>query len=235
MTGLLVWSNNNWRVPFIVLGAIGLVIAAVWYWIIRDTPADHPRITAEELALITSDQLPEESVIADKVPPLRFYLRLPAVIANAVAFFGFSWLLFMFLSWYPLFLVQTQHINLSSLAWAGALPWVAGSIGTALGGILSDRLARRSGTPFKMRKWITATFLALSGALCVPLTAVDSLGLARNRLDGNFPGGTVVLNYRFALAGTLIAGLDIKGVGGSRPAREAPALRCRRSLSARDR
>jgi ACS family hexuronate transporter-like MFS transporter len=178
VTGLLIWSNNNWRVPFIVLGAIGLVIAGGWYWIIRDKPSEHPRITAEELAHITAGDSATEVLAANDVPPLKFYLRQPAVIANCVAFFGFSWLLFMFLSWYPLFLVQTQHINLSSLAWAGALPWVAGSIGTALGGIVSDRLARRSGAPFRMRKWMTGIFLALSGALCIPLAAVNSLGLA---------------------------------------------------------
>ncbi|MDQ0923879.1 ACS family hexuronate transporter-like MFS transporter [Pseudarthrobacter sp. W1I19] len=178
VTGLLVLSNNNWRIPFIVLGAIGLVIAAGWYWILRDKPSDHPRISAEELALITTVDDQTRELTTENVPPLRFYLRQPAVIANALAFFGFSWLLFMFLSWYPLYLVQTQHINLSSLAWAGSLPWVAGSIGTALGGILSDRLARRSGAPFRVRKWTTGIFLALSGALCLPLAAVNSLGLA---------------------------------------------------------
>lgn len=178
VAGLLALSNNNWRVPFLVLGAAGLVIAALWYWLIRDTPAEHPRITTEELALITADDAAAQKLNTEHVPPLRFYLRQPAVIANAIAFFGFSWLLFMFLSWYPLFLIQTQHIDLSSLAWAAALPWVAGSIGTALGGILSDRLARRSGTPFRVRKWTTGFFLALSGLLCIPLAAVNSLGLA---------------------------------------------------------
>lgn len=178
VTGLLVLSNNNWRVPFIVLGAIGLVIAAGWYWVIRDKPSQHARITDEELALITTVDDETRELTTENVPPLRFYIRQPAVIANAVAFFGFSWLLFMFLSWYPLFLVQTQNISLSSLAWAGSLPWIAGSIGTALGGILSDRLARRSGAPFRVRKWMTGFFLALSGALCIPLAAVNSLGLA---------------------------------------------------------
>ena len=171
-------SNNNWRVPFIVLGAIGLVIAAWWYWVIRDKPSQHPRVTDEELALITTIDAQTKKLITENVPPLKFYLRQPAVIANAVAFFGFSWLLFMFLSWYPLFLVQTQNISLSSLAWAGSLPWIAGSIGTALGGILSDRLARRSNAPFRTRKWMTGFFLALSGALCIPLAAVNSLALA---------------------------------------------------------
>lgn len=42
VAGLLVWSNNNWRVPFIVLGALGLVMAAGWYLIIRDKPSEHP-------------------------------------------------------------------------------------------------------------------------------------------------------------------------------------------------
>lgn len=178
VTGLLVLSNNNWRVPFVVLGALGLLIAAWWYWIIRDKPSQHPRITDKELALITTADAQTTELATRNIPPLHFYLRQPAVIANAIAFFGFSWLLFMFLSWYPLFLVQTQNISLSSLAWAGSLPWIAGSIGTALGGILSDRLARRSGAPFQVRKWTTGFFLALSGALCVPLAAVNSLGLA---------------------------------------------------------
>ncbi len=178
VSALLIWSNNNWRVPFLVLGGIGIVIAAAWYWIVRDRPEQHPRITAEELALINSDRTPVDEASSEDVPRLSYYLRQPAVIANALAFFGFSWMLFMFLSWYPTYLVQTQGIDLKELAWAGSLPWVAGAVGTALGGVLSDRLASRAAVPLTVRKWATAAFLAVSGALCIPLATVNSLAFA---------------------------------------------------------
>ena len=45
----------NWRWAFVVGGALGLVWVAVWAVVYR-LPRDHPRLSAEELALIESDR-----------------------------------------------------------------------------------------------------------------------------------------------------------------------------------
>ena len=42
----------GWREVFYISAVIGLVVAAIWYWVARDTPAEHPRVTEEEKAHI---------------------------------------------------------------------------------------------------------------------------------------------------------------------------------------
>lgn len=171
VTALLVWSGHTWQMPFLVLGGVGVLVAAAWYAVLRDRPEQHPLITDTEIRHITSGVLarPPET---DEAPPVRHYLRQPAVLANAFAFFGFSWVLFMFLSWYPVFLTEEHGIDLENLAWAGALPWIAGAIGTALGGIMSDRIARRTQAPFAVRRWSAVVCLGAGALLCLPVAAV---------------------------------------------------------------
>jgi MFS transporter, ACS family, hexuronate transporter len=178
---LLQISGNQWRWPFIILGIVGLLVALLWYAVVRDRPAQHPLVTDSELAHITSDEVepqPATAMVLDSVPPLSFYLRHRSVWSNALAFFGFSWILFMFLSWYPVFLVEQHGVDLKGLAWAGSVPWVAGAAGTALGGLLSDRLVRRTRAPFATRKWIAVVCLAAAALLLVPIAVVDSTGEA---------------------------------------------------------
>jgi MFS transporter, ACS family, hexuronate transporter len=216
VTWLLVVFHHNWRAPFLALGAIGVVVAALWWLVVRDHPAQHPRITETELAHITDDQYDNGAADVDTtaVPPLRWYVTKPAVWANALAFFGFSWILFMFLSWYPQFLVEVHHVDLKNLAWAGALPWVAGAVGTALGGVISDYLMRRTGRDFTTRKWMAVICLAGSAGLVVPIAAIDSTGAAVTLL-----AGALLLLYLanvqfFALVAASVHPLRLGGVTG---------------------
>ncbi|HIE9814661.1 TPA: MFS transporter [Klebsiella pneumoniae] len=184
-TPLVAWilyaSDNDWRMPFLILGGVGMLMALLWYLVVRDRPSQHPNVTKEEAAYIeggddTSDH--PHDLVPSEVPALSFYLKQPAVWGNALAFFGFSWILFMFLSWYPLFLLEVHHLNFQSLAWSGSMPWIAGSVGTAVGGILSDRILRRTNNAFATRKWIAVICLSVGALLCFPLAVIKSTGLA---------------------------------------------------------
>ncbi len=175
VTWLLLLFDNEWRWPFVVLGVAGLLIALLWYGVVRDRPEQHPRVGAAELRHISSDAVTPELDAADEdVPSLRDYVRHRSVWSNALAFFGFSWILFMFLSWYPVFLVEQHGVDLADLAWAGSLPWIAGAVGTALGGLLSDHLVRRTGAVFATRKWIAVVCLGGAALLVVPIAMVGS-------------------------------------------------------------
>ncbi|MEU3735092.1 MFS transporter [Streptomyces sp. NPDC033538] len=178
VAGLLVWSGNNWRVPFAVLGAVGVLVAVLWYFFVRDRPEEHPRVSARELDHIVGGELARPDDGATEAPSVGYYLRKPAVLATALAFFGFNWITFLFLSWYPTYLVQERGVELSSLAWAGSLPWIAGAVGTAVGGILSDRLAKRFHAPYTVRKWAAVLGLALGGLLCFGITSISGTVLS---------------------------------------------------------
>jgi sugar phosphate permease len=164
--------------PFVVLGGFGLLIAVLWYAVVRDRPEQHPLVSEAERRHIASDAAtPELDAEAGvEVPSVGTYLRHRSVWSNALAFFGFSWILFMFLSWYPVFLVEEHGVDLADLAWAGSLPWIAGAVGTALGGIVSDYLVRRTGVVFATRKWIAVGCLGAAALPVVPISLVGSTG-----------------------------------------------------------
>src|SRR5271156_2279037 len=46
--------HYGWRSSFWVCSIIGFAVGAVWFFIARDTPAEHPKISASEVELIRS-------------------------------------------------------------------------------------------------------------------------------------------------------------------------------------
>src|ERR1700678_2741907 len=53
--------HYGWRTSFWVCSIIGFAAGAVWFVMARDTPAEHPKISASELALIRSGLTQSES------------------------------------------------------------------------------------------------------------------------------------------------------------------------------
>lgn len=188
VAGILAISNNNWRLAFIVLGGVGFLFALGWFVIVRDRPEEHPWITEAEVREIRGGDIsrgtqgaassgvdPEDAA----TPGLLSYIRKPLVIVTGLAFFGYAWVLYVFLSWFPTFLVEVYDINLANLALGGAIPWIAGFAGFVAGGFLTDWLAQRTGKPAATRKWIivvgllgTAALLSLTGVVASPVMAV---------------------------------------------------------------
>ena len=159
VVGILEATDNNWRIAFIVFGAVGLFCAIGWFVVVRDTPEGHPWVSKAEVAEIVPGRAGRDVTAgADngRVPGVARFMREPLVIATGLAFFGYSWVLYTFLSWFPVYLLEAQHVQLSAVAWAGAIPWVVGFIGMVAGGFTTDWLARRTGNPPGARKLIIA-------------------------------------------------------------------------------
>lgn len=85
--------------------------------------------------------------------------------ATALAYFGYAWILWTFLNWFPTYLVDARNLDLGGLAVTGAVPWIGGCIGTALGGLFTDWLARRTGRTLAPRRWTVVICLAATGLL----------------------------------------------------------------------
>ncbi|WP_010214653.1 MFS transporter [Sphingomonas sp. PAMC 26621] len=130
----------DWRMAFIVTGALGLVWAALWYAFYR-SPADHFAITPEEQALIAADR---PAVVPGKVSAKailrtrRFWaIALPRFLAEP------AWQTFSF--WIPLYLVTERGMDLKQIALFAWLPFLAADLGGILGGYLSPFLMKRAG------------------------------------------------------------------------------------------
>jgi MFS transporter, ACS family, hexuronate transporter len=107
---------------------------------------------------------------------LSFYLRQPAVIATGLSFFGYAYVLYFFLSWFPMYLTMAQHLNIRDMGFVNAIPWILGALGLTLSGLACDLLSRISGDVLRARKLVLVVCLILA-AICVGLAGLFS-GLA---------------------------------------------------------
>ncbi|WP_232237869.1 MFS transporter [Actinoalloteichus fjordicus] len=181
VVAILSATQGNWRVPFIIFGVLGVFFAIGWFIIVRDTPEKHSRVSPAELAYIRQDAAPaaevgdgaDDATVAE-APPWWRYLTRPAVWTTAVAYFGYAWILWTFLNWFPTYLVNERGIDLSELAVAGAIPWIGGCIGLALGGVFTDILVRRTGRSVGPRRWTVVICLTATGLLFGGIGLVSS-------------------------------------------------------------
>ncbi|PSK90935.1 sugar phosphate permease [Murinocardiopsis flavida] len=168
-------TQGNWRLPFIIFGALGILCAIGWFVVVRDTPEQHPRVSPAELSHIRQDT---EAPSTEKDPAANKgwwrFLGLRAVWSTAIAFFGYAWILWTFLNWFPTYLVEERGIDLDGLAVSASIPWIGGCIGLALGGIFTDWLVRRTGLTAGPRRWTVVLCLAATGALFGAVPMVSS-------------------------------------------------------------
>jgi len=165
VVAVTLWAD--WRVAFIVTGAIGLVWAAAWYGFYRG-PAAHPAITSEEQALIAADRPsvagPRASA-RDILGSAKFWvIAIPRFLAEP------AWQTFSF--WIPLYLATERGMDLKQIALFAWLPFLAADMGGVLGGYLSPFLIRRFGV-----KLITSRIAGISLA-AVLMIAPGCIGLA---------------------------------------------------------
>lgn len=87
----------SWHAAFVILGVASLAWVVLWIWYYRDNPADHPAITAEEIARLPAN-------VGKARVPMRWKPLLRALWPATVVSFCHGWILWFFLNWMPSFL-----------------------------------------------------------------------------------------------------------------------------------
>ena len=164
----LMAATVGWRVAFVAVALVGLLWILIWAFVSTDSPERHPWVTPAERDEIRRDAVPARAGLA---LPLGAHLLRPAILATALAFFGYSYILYFFLAWFPSYLAQVQHLGLKDMSLVGAIPWALGFVGLSCGGLLSDAVLRRTRRPLFARK------IVLVGSLVVAAVCVAFAGL----------------------------------------------------------
>ena len=136
----------SWRGAFVAVGLASLTWVALWLWVARDDPRQHKGMTRAdiaELAPAVSDQ------VKQSVPWIKLARRIAPVTAVD---FCYGWTLWVFLTWLPIFFFKSFGLDLkhSALFTGGVL--LAGVAGDTVGGLVSDRILRRTGDFQKARR-----------------------------------------------------------------------------------
>jgi MFS transporter, ACS family, hexuronate transporter len=161
----------GWRPAFAIVALLGLIWTVFWMKFATNKPEENPRVGAAERTLIAAGrQSLEDSLHA---PPLRHYLTSPRIWCIAIAFFGYIYVIYFFLTWFPSYLTSVHGLSVKSMSFTNVIPWVGGFLGLPLGGATSDFIARKTGQAVFARKLVIAVGL-LVAALCVGLGGVVS-------------------------------------------------------------
>jgi MFS family permease len=169
----------TWRGAFFVLALLSLVWVLVWLRYFRDVPTSPP-LTAEELAALPVHR-PRQP--AEAVPWFRLFRRMLPVTAVD---FCYGWTLWLFLSWIPSFFYQNYHQNLTQSALYSAGVFLAGVIGDTLGGVLSDRILKRTGDRAAARRNVIVAGMLGGFLFLIPVMLVDDVNVAAVSLAAAF-------------------------------------------------
>jgi MFS transporter, ACS family, hexuronate transporter len=152
----------GWRSAFVVTGLCGFLWAVVWYWFYRE-PGEHPNLSAEEFALIRSDQETPQSL--EHIPYLKL-LGSRAAWAYLIGKFLTDPVWWFYLFWLPGFLSRTYGLDLSNLGPPLVVIYTASMVGSIGGGWISSALIKRGWSVNRARK--TAMLIcavAVTGAI----------------------------------------------------------------------
>ncbi len=143
----------GWRYAFVQSGLLGFIWLAVWLTVYR--PLDrHPRVSAEERALIKSghDTAADSSQkgLAKWITLLKQPNTWGIVLGRSLT--DPIWWFYVF--WLPQYLSDARGFSLKQIASFAWIPFVAADIGNFTGGLTSGFLIKRGMTVVRARKWV---------------------------------------------------------------------------------
>ncbi|HUO36114.1 MAG TPA: MFS transporter [Candidatus Acidoferrum sp.] len=146
---LVTWVvlHYGWRASFWVCAVIGVLSGLVWFVIARDSPEEHPSVSAAELAKIRAGLTISEQSLEEKNlrTPWSKILTSPNVWATAASYFSFGYVAWIFFSWFYIYLAKVRGLNLKTSAMYAMLPFLAMALCCLAGGIINDQVTKARG------------------------------------------------------------------------------------------
>ena len=219
LLGAAILIAYGWRAVFFVLGGLSLL----WLipWLARRDPS-----------------LEAGAARRHEPAPYREILRQRSLWGVCLAQFCYSYPFYLVLTWLPLYLVNSQHLSLGSMAWVTAALYALQAIAAVLSGCGSDILIRNGHSPTFVRKafviagmggtaalyaaaasssGVTATVLLIASGFTVGIsgTIVFTIGqtLAGPRAGGRWMGFQNMIGNFAGIAAPIITGLVVEWSG----------------------
>ncbi len=217
----------GWRESFYALAPLGVLCGAWWHWYGRDTPAEHPAITKEELKLINAGRAPVDND-AGRHGEWRKVLLKRDVVLLACSYFCSNYVFYMFSNWLFTYLVESRGFSLLESGWLYALPFATGAIMCGVGGLTCDALCRRIGPglgcrlPAMAGLILVGVFLLAGANATNPYVAVCMLSLCFGFIlfiEGPFWAASTYAAGPHASAAT-----GVMNTGGNIPGLLAPVI-----------
>jgi MFS transporter, ACS family, glucarate transporter len=176
-------QSYGWKNALLWTTLPAMALVALWSWYGRNTPAEHPRVSAAERAELEVNASGHAAAGINRRDLLRV-LGNRDILLLATSYTIMNYVFYLLSTWCFLYLVQERHLSILESGWLASLPFIAAGVGAGIGGKLSDALAVRYGLCIGYRA-VPVVSLPLAGLLLFagvestnPYLAVGALSLA---------------------------------------------------------
>lgn len=163
---------RGWRPVMIVYGAVGILVAAFYWIVVRDRPDEHPRCNRAETALIESG-LPRGAPRSHGkagMLPWKALLTSRSLWLSCLSQVGTNVGWVFLVTWFPRFLIEVHHVPILERGVMASVPLFVGWLGMTGGGALTDWLVPHVGLRWGRRlPWVLSRFLGVAAFLACPL------------------------------------------------------------------
>jgi len=216
-------TSNGWQWALLWTAVPAVPLFLLWVWYARDTPAEHPAVSAAELSLLQTGSAEPNSRIS--LSEIGSILKDRHVLLLTFAYFSMNYVFYLLGNWCFLYLVQQRHFSVLESGWLATMPPIAAGLGAGAGGIIASALFVRFGTRRGLR---TTPLIALPVAglllLALPYTtnaygAVAILAFCYGLIElteGSFWATAMTVGSRntMAVGGIMNTGGSLGGVVG---------------------
>ena len=176
----------GWQPALLLTSLPALVLIALWGWYGRNTPREHPSVTAEELAeigwapdggaasggaAIGTDGVSQDAAHHGADPQTSISLRRlvhlvgdRSVLLLAVSYMCMNYTFYLLSNWVFLYLVQERKFSLLESGWLAAAPPLAAAIGAGIGGVATGVCCKHFGARWGFRL-VPMVAMPLAGGL----------------------------------------------------------------------
>jgi MFS transporter, ACS family, glucarate transporter len=162
----------GWRGAFYATSLLAFGMAIIWYVFVpkdNSTQRSHATINQSTVDSIADKPLERQT----KPSSLAALLRNRNVLILSLSYTCEGYVLFIFVFWLYIYLVEVRGFTILSGGMAASLPWITALVMTLLGGWTCDRITRRKGRLAGARSVIMIGY-GLSGVLLFGAARFDS-------------------------------------------------------------
>jgi ACS family glucarate transporter-like MFS transporter len=150
---LMGWTvtHFNWQTCFWLGGLMSLALSAAWFRTVYSVK-EHPSISQSEISHIETGGglagmdygAARKSASTLTWAAVKLLLSSRMLVGIYIGQYCITALTWFFLTWFPIYLSQARHMSMLKVGFAASLPALCGVAGGILGGVVSDRLLRRT-------------------------------------------------------------------------------------------
>jgi sugar phosphate permease len=176
----------GWREIFYIFAIPGFLIAALWFFFVRDNPKDSKHCSEGELNYILTEsaqggidavKTPAEVKSDDRfrlidkiirkrvVEPLDTHRKVLTswnIWACAFGYFFMVGIAYAIMTWVPTYLIKVKHFSTLKTGLVAATPWIGAILGNVLGGWLSDNVFQKRRKPLMLITAVSTIFTMYS-------------------------------------------------------------------------